>query len=511
MAASFPTSLDAFLNPAPSDLIDAVNPLLDHDYQHGHANDSIAALEAKVGIDSSAVVTSLDYKVATLGTTLTALSGTVTGLGTTKANLASPTFTGTPAAPTATLGTNTTQLASTAFVAAAAALKADLASPALTGTPTSPTAAPGTNTTQISSTAFVTAAAAVLSASISSLSSSKADLASPALTGTPTSPTATLGTNTTQIATTAFVAAAAAALVNSAPGTLDTLNELAIALGNDANFSTTITTALSLKAPLASPALTGTPTAPTASAATSTTQIATTSFVTTADALKANLASPTFTGTPLSTTAAIDTNNTQIATTAYVIAQASASGDGTPNAPGTAARGSAIHWARADHTHPNDTTKANLASPTFTGTPAAPTASAGTNTTQLATTAYVDALVAAVLTFTNKRVTRRVVAVTNSATPTANTDNADQLTMDALNVAITNLSTNLSGTPTDGEPKVWRFKDDGTARALNLGAKFVPLGAALPTTTVISKWLYVGAVWHATAAVWHVVSVNQEA
>lgn len=72
-----------------------------------------------------------------------------------KAPLASPTFTGTPAAPTATAGTNTTQLATTAFVATSFA---PLASPTFTGTPAAPTATPGTNTTQLASTAFVTAA-----------------------------------------------------------------------------------------------------------------------------------------------------------------------------------------------------------------------------------------------------------------------------------------------------------------------------------------------------------------
>ena len=75
----------------------------------------------------------------------------------------------------------------------------------------------------------------------------KAPLASPALTGTPTAPTATVGTNTTQIATTAFVAAAVAALINAAPGALDTLDELAAALGDDANFAATMTSALAGK------------------------------------------------------------------------------------------------------------------------------------------------------------------------------------------------------------------------------------------------------------------------
>jgi hypothetical protein len=68
-------------------------------------------------------------------------------------------------------------------------------------------------------------------------------------------------------------------VVNSAPATLDTLNELATALGNDPNFATTTATQIGLKAPSASPALTGTPTAPTASAGTNTTQLATTAFV----------------------------------------------------------------------------------------------------------------------------------------------------------------------------------------------------------------------------------------
>jgi len=107
----------------------------------------------------------------------------------------------------------------------------------------------------------------------------KAPLASPALTGVPTAPTAAGGTNTTQIATTAFARAEIAALVAAAPATLDTLNELALALGSDPNFAATMTAALALKAPLASPTLTGTPAAPTAAPGTNTTQIATTAFV----------------------------------------------------------------------------------------------------------------------------------------------------------------------------------------------------------------------------------------
>ncbi|ELM9173132.1 phage tail protein [Escherichia coli] len=115
--------------------------------------------------------------------------------------------------------------------------------------------------------------------SIKDLADTKAPIESPSLTGTPSAPTAAQGTNSTQIANTAFVKAAITALINGAPGTLDTLKEIAAAINNDPNFSTTVNNALALKAPLASPALTGIPTAPTAAQGTNNTQIATTAYV----------------------------------------------------------------------------------------------------------------------------------------------------------------------------------------------------------------------------------------
>ena len=78
----------------------------------------------------------------------------------------------------------------------------------------------------------------------------------------------------------------------------------------------------------------------------------------------APLASPSLTGTPLSTTAAADTNTTQIATTAFVVGQASST---TPSPDGTAAVGTSLKYARADHVHATDTTRAALAGATFTG------------------------------------------------------------------------------------------------------------------------------------------------
>lgn len=143
-------------------------------------------------------------------------------------------------------------------------------------------------------------------------------LDSPAFTGTPTAPTPSLGDNTTRIATMAAIQAAIAALVNSSPGTLDTLNELATALGNDANFAATTAATLALKAPLASPTFTGTPAAPTPTAADNTTKIATTAYVQGELTAKAPLASPTFTGTPTAPTPTAGDNTTTLATTAFV-------------------------------------------------------------------------------------------------------------------------------------------------------------------------------------------------
>lgn len=113
------------------------------------------------------------------------------------------------------------------------------ASPTLTGTPTAPTQVKTDNSTKLATTAHV-----------KSVVADYAPLSSPALTGKPTAPTAAQTANDTQLANTAFVKAAIAALVASSPAALDTLNELAAALGNDPNFATTMTNALAGKQPL---------------------------------------------------------------------------------------------------------------------------------------------------------------------------------------------------------------------------------------------------------------------
>lgn len=100
------------------------------------------------------------------------------------------------------------------------------------------------------------------------------------------------------------------------------------------------------------------------------------------------ISSPALSGVPTSITAAVDTTSTQIATTAFVVNQASST---TPAMAGAPAVGTSKRFARADHVHPTDSSRAPLASPALTGTPTAPTAATATNSTQIATTAFVKA------------------------------------------------------------------------------------------------------------------------
>jgi hypothetical protein len=195
-------------------------------------------------------------------------------------------------------------------------LKAPLASPTFTGTVSGITSTMvGLGNVDNTSDAnkpvsSATATALALKETVANVAL-KAPLASPALTGVPTAPTAAAATNTTQIATTAYVRGEVAALVNSAGATLDTLGEIATALGNDANLSTTLTTSIGTKAPIASPTFTGTVTIPAGASISG----------------FAPLASPTFTGT-----------NNVAALTASGLITASASGvaftDGTQTKAG---------------------------------------------------------------------------------------------------------------------------------------------------------------------------------
>jgi hypothetical protein len=188
--------------------------------------------------------------------------------------------------------------------------------------------------------------------------------------------------DTSTFATTSYVNTQVANLVDSAPGSLDTLNELAAALNDDASFSTTVTDSIALKAPLASPALTGTPTAPTAATSTNTTQLATTAFVQAeiSGLGNANLNSFSVTSNSASGGGSLAYNNANGVFT-YTPPALFDGAFGSLTSKPTTIAGYGISDA------------VPFASPTFTGTPAAPTASSGTNTTQIATTEFVQAAV----------------------------------------------------------------------------------------------------------------------
>ena len=256
-----------------------------------------------------------------------------------------------------------------------------------------------------------------------------APLVSPVFTGTPAADTAALGTSTTQLATTAFVAAAVSGAtggtITEAPNDgqtygrknlgwnlLDTSIDWTDVTGKPSTFPPTLPIAqsdvtnlvsdLALKAPLASPALTGTPTAPTAPAANNTTQIATTAFVQSwAVILNASFSTSLDNKQPIDATltglAALDTTTGMVEQTGATAFAKRALGVAAGTSIPTRADAD-TRYAALSHAHPQaDITnlvsdlalKAPLASPTFTGDPKAPTPSAGDNDTSIATTAFV--------------------------------------------------------------------------------------------------------------------------
>jgi len=113
-------------------------------------------------------------------------------------------------------------------------------------------------------------------------------------------------------------------------------------------------------------------------------------------------------------------------------------------------------------------------------------------------------------TLTNKRITKRICTITSAAEPTINTDNYDCVTITALSDAITSMTTNLSGTPTNFQPLIIRIKDNGTARAITWGASFEAKGVDLPTTTVISKVLTVGFLYDTVTSKWGCIASCNE-
>ena len=274
MATNFPTSLDNLTNPAGSDPVN--NP--SHASQHANLNDAIEKLEEKVGVNNSAVTTSLDYRVKQLETNPVASytdEEARNAIGTALTGSGGITVTPNNVANTITVSTDNTIATKTYVDTAVSNLGSTAAS---TYVPVSEVGQPdGIATLDINSRI----------------------------------PLSQLGN-----------------LVDGAPAALDTLNELAAAINDDASYAATITTALGNKAPIASPTFTGTVGGITksmvglANVDNTTDALKPVSTATqTALDLKANLASPTLTGTPAAPTATTGTNTTQIATTAFVQAE----------------------------------------------------------------------------------------------------------------------------------------------------------------------------------------------
>lgn len=111
---------------------------------------------------------------------------------------------------------------------------------------------------------------------------------------------------------------------------------------------------------------------------------------------------------------------------------------------------------------------------------------------------------------TPKRIIPRVTTEVSSATPTINTDNSDAHSITALATAITSMTTNLSGTPTNFQKLTIRLLDNGTGRAITWGASFEDNGAVLPTTTTANKLLTVGFVYDTASSKWGCIAVADE-
>ena len=112
-------------------------------------------------------------------------------------------------------------------------------------------------------------------------------------------------------------------------------------------------------------------------------------------------------------------------------------------------------------------------------------------------------------TLTNKWFQPRGNSTTSSATPSINTDTTDEFDITALATNITSMTTNLTGTPVNGQRLLIRFKDNGTARTITWGTSYVSTGAAaLIATTVLSKTHYVGLIYDSTAAKWACIAAD---
>lgn len=130
----------------------------------------------------------------------------------------------------------------------------------------------------------------------------------------------------------------------------------------------------------------------------------------------------------------------------------------------------------------------------------------GTDTARAVTA---DQVASIAQTMTNKRITDRTGTTASSASLTIDSDSYDRYTVTALAAAMTINAP--SGTPTDGQKLIIRIKDNATARALTWNAAFRAIGVTLPTTTVISKTMYIGCMWNSADSKWDATAVAEEA
>lgn len=214
----------------------------------------------------------------------------------------------------------------------------------------------------------------------------------------------------------------------------------------------------------------------------------------------APIASPHFSGVPTTPTPATSDNSTGVATTAFVRSAitAYAPGGGT----GTVTSASVVSANGFSGSVANSTT-----TPAITLTTSVTGVLKGSSSALVAATAGTDySAPSGVETLTNKRITPRVGSTTSSATPTINTDTYDIYKLTAQAVDITSFTTNLSGTPTDGQCLILEIT--GTAaRAITWGASFEASTVALPTTTVTTAMLAVAFLWNAVTSKWRCVGV----
>ena len=328
----------------------------------------------------------------------------------TKAPVASPVFTGAPKAPTPVAGSNDDSIATTAYVKGtvdgAVSTKAPIASPNLTGRPTAPTPSQNSNDTQIATTAYVTAKANAINTEVDK----KAPLSNPTFSGKPTAPHPTANSNDNQIATTQFVNNTVGAYAAAANGKAEKTTTISGGNGltGGGNLASNQTIAL------------GTPSTITADSTNNVTQTSHTHAIdkastTTAgivaladdlttdsnvkaltakqgkilDTKKANLNSPAFSGKPTAPSPQSGSDDSQIATTQFVnsavrteVAKVALKANGLSEA---------LNEEIASKASKSDLNlKANINSPTFSGSVKAPTPTANSNDTTVATTAFVN-------------------------------------------------------------------------------------------------------------------------